>query len=54
MLKQWLNVVIAHNGFVCQKKFTTKKNAISYLQELPHVHKAFIVADPGMVKFGFR
>ena len=25
MLKQWLNVVIAHNGFVCQKKFTTKK-----------------------------
>lgn len=28
-------------------------NAITYLQELPDVDRAFIVADPGMVKFGF-
>lgn len=35
------------------KEIYYEKNAISYLQELPHVHKAFIVADPGMVKFGF-
>lgn len=35
------------------KRNLLRKNAISYLQELPHVHKAFIVADPGMVKFGF-
>lgn len=34
------------------KRNLLRKNAI-YLQELPHVHKAFIVADPGMVKFGF-
>ena len=35
------------------KEIYYEKNAISYLQELPHVHRAFIVADPGMVKFGF-
>ena len=35
------------------KEIYYEKNSISYLQELPHVHKAFIVADPGMVKFGF-
>ena len=35
------------------KEIYYEKNAISYLQELPHIHKAFIVADPGMVKFGF-
>ncbi|MCL2114234.1 bifunctional acetaldehyde-CoA/alcohol dehydrogenase [Lactococcus protaetiae] len=35
------------------KEIYYEKNSISYLQDLPHVHKAFIVADPGMVKFGF-
>ncbi|MBM7543649.1 acetaldehyde dehydrogenase/alcohol dehydrogenase [Weissella beninensis] len=30
-----------------------ESNAITYLQELPHVDRAFVVADPGMVKFGF-
>lgn len=30
-----------------------ESNAITYLQELPDVDRAFIVADPGMVKFGF-
>lgn len=28
-------------------------NSITYLQELPNIDRAFIVADPGMVKFGF-
>ena len=35
------------------KEIYYEKNSVSYLQELPHVHKAFIVADPGMVQFGF-
>ncbi|MDR0297140.1 MAG: bifunctional acetaldehyde-CoA/alcohol dehydrogenase [Streptococcaceae bacterium] len=35
------------------KEIYYEKNSISYLQELPHIHRAFIVADPGMVKFGF-
>ncbi|MDR0300603.1 MAG: bifunctional acetaldehyde-CoA/alcohol dehydrogenase [Streptococcaceae bacterium] len=35
------------------KEIYYEKNSISYLQELPHVHRAFIVADPGMVQFGF-
>ncbi|MDR0199509.1 MAG: bifunctional acetaldehyde-CoA/alcohol dehydrogenase [Streptococcaceae bacterium] len=35
------------------KEIYYEKNSISYLQELPHVHRAFLVADPGMVKFGF-
>lgn len=35
------------------KEIYYENNSISYLQELPHVHRAFIVADPGMVKFGF-
>ncbi|MDR3241257.1 MAG: bifunctional acetaldehyde-CoA/alcohol dehydrogenase [Lactobacillaceae bacterium] len=30
-----------------------ESNAITYLQELPGVDRAFIVADPGMVQFGF-
>lgn len=30
-----------------------ENNAITYLQELPDVDRAFIVADPGMVQFGF-
>ncbi|MDR3191212.1 MAG: bifunctional acetaldehyde-CoA/alcohol dehydrogenase [Lactobacillaceae bacterium] len=30
-----------------------ESNAITYLQELPNVDRAFIVADPGMVQFGF-
>ena len=30
-----------------------ESNAITYLQELPNIDRAFIVADPGMVKFGF-
>lgn len=28
-------------------------NAISYLQDMPNMERAFIVADPGMVQFGF-
>ncbi|MDR2976104.1 MAG: bifunctional acetaldehyde-CoA/alcohol dehydrogenase [Streptococcaceae bacterium] len=35
------------------KEIYYEKNSISYLQELPHVHRAFLVADPGMVQFGF-
>ena len=30
-----------------------ESNAITYLQELPNVDRAFVVADPGMVQFGF-
>lgn len=35
------------------KEIYYEKNAITYLQELPNIKRAFIVADPGMVKFGF-
>ncbi|MFV0556544.1 MAG: bifunctional acetaldehyde-CoA/alcohol dehydrogenase [Lactovum sp.] len=35
------------------KEIYYEHNSISYLQELPHVYKAFIVADPGMLQFGF-
>lgn len=30
-----------------------EKDSITYLQELPGISRAFIVADPGMVQFGF-
>ncbi|WP_057737658.1 bifunctional acetaldehyde-CoA/alcohol dehydrogenase [Liquorilactobacillus uvarum] len=30
-----------------------EKNAISYLQDIENITRAFVVADPGMVKFGF-
>ncbi|KRL03549.1 alcohol-acetaldehyde dehydrogenase [Liquorilactobacillus capillatus DSM 19910] len=30
-----------------------EKNAISYLQDIKNITRAFVVADPGMVKFGF-
>ncbi len=30
-----------------------ESNAISYLQDMPDMTRAFIVADPGMVQFGF-
>ncbi|GKS81605.1 aldehyde-alcohol dehydrogenase [Ligilactobacillus pabuli] len=30
-----------------------EKDSITYLQELPKISRAFIVADPGMVQFGF-
>lgn len=30
-----------------------ESNSITYLQELPDMERAFIVADPGMVQFGF-
>ncbi|KRL41505.1 bifunctional acetaldehyde-CoA/alcohol dehydrogenase [Liquorilactobacillus nagelii] len=36
------------------EKIYYEKNAISYLQDqVEHIKRAFIVADPGMVKFGF-
>ncbi|MFT9214085.1 bifunctional acetaldehyde-CoA/alcohol dehydrogenase, partial [Liquorilactobacillus ghanensis] len=36
------------------EKIYYEKNAISYLQDqVEHISRAFIVADPGMVKFGF-
>ncbi|MET1249154.1 bifunctional acetaldehyde-CoA/alcohol dehydrogenase [Sporolactobacillus sp. STCC-11] len=35
------------------EKIYYEKNAISYLQDIEKVSRAFIVADPGMVKFGF-
>ncbi|GBG96804.1 bifunctional acetaldehyde-CoA/alcohol dehydrogenase [Lactococcus termiticola] len=35
------------------KEIYYEENSITYLQELPHVHRAFIVTDPGMVQFGF-
>lgn len=36
------------------EKIYYEKNAISYLQdEIEDINRAFIVADPGMVKFGF-
>ncbi|MDR0898944.1 MAG: bifunctional acetaldehyde-CoA/alcohol dehydrogenase [Lactobacillaceae bacterium] len=35
------------------KEIYYENNSITYLQELPNVKRAFIVADPGMVKFGF-
>lgn len=30
-----------------------ERNSISYLKDIEKVHRVFIVADPGMVKFGF-
>ena len=35
------------------KEVYYEANAITYLQELPSIKRAFIVADPGMVQFGF-
>lgn len=36
------------------EKIYYEKNAVSYLQdEVEHINRAFIVADPGMVQFGF-
>ncbi|MFX3616457.1 MAG: bifunctional acetaldehyde-CoA/alcohol dehydrogenase [Sporolactobacillus sp.] len=35
------------------EKIYYEKNAISYLQDIENVTRAFIVADPGMVQFGF-
>lgn len=35
------------------KEIYYENNSITYLQELPHMHRAFLVADPGMVQFGF-
>jgi acetaldehyde dehydrogenase/alcohol dehydrogenase len=35
------------------KEIYYESNAISYLQDMPGVERAFIVADPGMVQFGF-
>ena len=35
------------------KEVYYEANAITYLQDLPSVKRAFIVADPGMVEFGF-
>ena len=34
-------------------KIYYEKNSISYLQDLTNISRALIVADPGMVKFGF-
>ena len=54
MLKQLLVVVTVHNGFVYQRNVYYESNAISYLQDVAiGVERAFIVADPGMVQFGF-
>lgn len=30
-----------------------EKDSVTYLQEMPDLKKAFVVADPGMVQFGF-
>lgn len=35
------------------KEVYYESNALTYLQDLPGVQRAFIVADPGMVQFGF-
>ena len=35
------------------KEVYYEANAITYLQDLPTINRAFIVADPGMVQFGF-
>jgi len=35
------------------KEVYYESNAISYLQDMPNMSRAFIVADPGMVQFGF-
>ncbi|KAA8327198.1 bifunctional acetaldehyde-CoA/alcohol dehydrogenase [Leuconostoc carnosum] len=35
------------------KEVYYESNAITYLQDLPSINRAFIVADPGMVQFGF-